>query len=87
MAVDEKRWGMLFCPKQSARRSRKYLERLEKILAEKGVAYDLVQSELILVKLKGVFYVIFQGEIQKILFPKNDLGGGLELKSCIASAA
>ena len=45
MAVDEKRWGMLFCPKQSARRSRKYLERLEKILAEKGVAYDLVQSE------------------------------------------
>jgi len=27
----------------------------------------------------GFFYVIFQGGIQKISFPKNDLWGGLEL--------
>ena len=28
----------------------------------------------------GVFCAIFQGEIQKISFPQNDLWGGLELK-------
>ena len=35
----------------------------------------------------GFFLAIFQSEIQKISFPQNDLWGGLELKSCIASAA
>jgi len=29
----------------------------------------------------GFFRVIFQGGIQKISFPKNDLWGGLELNS------
>jgi len=28
----------------------------------------------------GFSYAIFQSEIQKISFPKNDLWGGLELK-------
>ena len=32
----------------------------------------------------GFFRAIFQGGIQKISFPKNDLWGGLELK-CIAN--
>ena len=35
----------------------------------------------------GFFRAIFQGAIQKISFPQNALWGGLELKSCTASAA
>lgn len=45
MAIDKSRWGILFCPKQTAARSRKYRERLEGVLAERSVEYDLVQSE------------------------------------------
>lgn len=45
MAIDKSRWGILYCPKQSAGRSKKYLERLEGVLAERQVQYDLVQSE------------------------------------------
>lgn len=45
MAIEKSRWGILFCPKHTAARSRKYRERLEATLAERKVEYDLVQSE------------------------------------------
>lgn len=45
MAIDNSRWGILFCPKQTATRSRKYRERLESALAEHNVEYDIVMSE------------------------------------------
>ncbi|MGN0281296.1 MAG: diacylglycerol/lipid kinase family protein [Prevotella sp.] len=45
MDTDRVRWGILFCPKQTAARSRKYRERLESVLAERNVEYDIVQSE------------------------------------------
>ena len=35
----------------------------------------------------GFFMPIFKVEFKRYHFPKNDLWGGLELKSCIASAA
>ncbi|MDD6894909.1 MAG: diacylglycerol kinase family protein [Prevotellaceae bacterium] len=45
MAIDKSRWGILYCPKQSAGHSKKYLERLENVMKERKVVYDLVQSE------------------------------------------
>ena len=45
MAVETTRWGILYCPKTGATNKRKRWERLEKVLRQKGVAYDMVQSE------------------------------------------
>ncbi len=44
--VDEKKWGILYCPKGSTeRQSQKRRERAEKCLKEQGIDYDMVQSE------------------------------------------
>ena len=46
MAVDTSRWGVLYCPRQTfGGRMRKHREKLETVLQERGVEYDLVQSE------------------------------------------
>jgi len=45
MAVEENRWGILFCPKKSRKKSRKYWEKVQKILDDRHVLYDFVQSE------------------------------------------
>ena len=42
MAVDDKKWGILYCPKH---RSGKQRERIQRALNEHGVDYDFVQSE------------------------------------------
>lgn len=42
MGVEEKKWGVLYCPK---RRSGKQRERIQQALNERGVYYDFVQSE------------------------------------------
>ena len=43
-SYDEK-WGVLYCPKGSSFFPQKKRERVEKLLQERGIAYDLVQSE------------------------------------------
>lgn len=46
MAIDTSRWGILYCPRQTfGGGSRKHRERLELILAQRKVEYDIVQSE------------------------------------------
>ena len=46
MAVATSRWGVLYCPRQTfGGRMRKHREKLETVLQERGVEYDLVQSE------------------------------------------
>ncbi len=42
MSVDEKKWGVLYCPKHGAGKQR---ERIKRALDEHGVSYDFVQSE------------------------------------------
>ena len=42
MAVDDKKWGILYCPKH---RSGKQRERIQRALNEPGVDYDFVQGE------------------------------------------
>ena len=42
MAAEEQRWGILYCPKG---RSSKQRKRIQRILEERGVQYDFVQSE------------------------------------------
>ncbi len=42
MAVDEKKWGVLYCPKHGAGKQR---ERIKRALDDHGVYYDFVQSE------------------------------------------
>jgi len=42
MAVDEKRWGILYCPKG---RSSKQREKIQRVLDDRQVQYDFVQSE------------------------------------------
>ncbi len=42
MSVDEKKWGVLYCPKHGAGKQR---ERIKRALDEHGVYYDFVQSE------------------------------------------
>ena len=42
MAVDETRWGILYCPKAHAGKQR---EKIQRLLDERKVAYDFVQSE------------------------------------------
>lgn len=45
MEIDKKRWGILYCPKHSGRNPRKHRERLMRMLNERKVDYDIVQSE------------------------------------------
>ena len=46
MAVDTSRLGVLYCPRQIfGGRGRKHREKLEALLSERGVEYDIVQSE------------------------------------------
>lgn len=42
MAVEETRWGILYCPKG---RSSKQREKIQSVLNERHVQYDFVQSE------------------------------------------
>ena len=41
----DKRWGIIYCPKQGVRHSQKRWERIRGYLEQYGVAYDFVQSE------------------------------------------
>lgn len=45
MAVETSRWGILYCPKSGLGRGRKQWDRVQKVLDERGVLYDFVQSE------------------------------------------
>lgn len=45
MAIESNRWGIIYCPKESVRRTHKYWENIKKYLDEKEVLYDFVQSE------------------------------------------
>ena len=46
MAVDTSRWGVLYCPRQTfGGGTRKHREKLETMLSQRGVEYDIVQSE------------------------------------------
>ena len=45
MAVESTRWGVLYCPKNSIQNKRKRWEKIQRVLDESGVQYDMVQSE------------------------------------------
>ncbi len=45
MAVETTKWGIIYCPKAGATNKRKRWEKIQKVLDERGVAYDFVQSE------------------------------------------
>ena len=45
MAVDNARWGILYCPNKDAFRPNKRWERIERCLKENAIEYDYVQSE------------------------------------------
>lgn len=45
MAVEDTRWGILYCPRKGIRSKRKRWERLQDELDRQGVHYDMVQSE------------------------------------------
>lgn len=45
MAVEETRWGILYCPRNGIKSKRKRWERLQRELDLRGVRYDMVQSE------------------------------------------
>ena len=45
MAVEETRWGVLYCPKKVFFRTHKRWEKLQRELDAQGVLYDFVQSE------------------------------------------
>ena len=45
MAVETSRWGILYCPKAGISNKRKRWEKIEAVLKERGVQYDMVQSE------------------------------------------
>ena len=44
MAVNENKWGLLYCPRGGWRSSKRW-EKIEKVLKQQGVDYDFVQSE------------------------------------------
>lgn len=44
MAVNENKWGLLYCPRGGWRSSKRW-EKIEKVLKQKHVDYDFVQSE------------------------------------------
>jgi len=45
MAVEETRWGVLYCPRNGIRSKRKRWERLQRVLDAHNIHYDMVQSE------------------------------------------
>ena len=45
MAVEQIRWGILYCPKTGFSSPRKRWEKISQLLDAKGVQYDMVQSE------------------------------------------
>jgi diacylglycerol kinase family enzyme len=45
MAVETTRWGILYCPKTGLTNKQKRWHRLQQVLDEHGVVYDMVQSE------------------------------------------
>jgi len=45
MAVETGKWGILYCPKAGVTNKRKRWEKIQKVLDERGVNYDFVQSE------------------------------------------
>lgn len=45
MAVNESRWGILYCPKRGMGRGQKQWVRIQKELDERKIEYDFVQSE------------------------------------------
>lgn len=45
MAVEQLRWGILYCPKSGIGRGRRQWAKIQRVLDERGVLYDFVQSE------------------------------------------
>ena len=45
MAVDTK-WGIVYCPKTGISNKRKRWKKIQKVLDERGVDYDFVQSAM-----------------------------------------
>ena len=45
MAMETAKWGILYCPKTGISNKRKRWEKIQKILDERQVDYDFVQSE------------------------------------------
>ena len=45
MAVETTKWGIIYCPKAGVTNKRKRWEKIQKVLDERGIAYDFVQSE------------------------------------------
>ena len=45
MAIETSKWGILYCPKAGISNKRKRWEKIQKVLDERQVAYDFVQSE------------------------------------------
>lgn len=45
MTVEQKRWGIIYCPKEGIRHSHKHWENIRKYLEENQITYDFVQSE------------------------------------------
>ena len=45
MAVETTKWGILYCPKTGISNKRKRWEKIQKVLDERKVDYDFVQSE------------------------------------------
>ena len=43
--VETTRWGVLYCPKTGINSKRKLWEKIESVLKERGVVFDMVQSE------------------------------------------
>jgi diacylglycerol kinase (ATP) len=45
MAVEENRWGIIYCPKAGSHHTHKRWEEINSYLEQKGVVFDFVQSE------------------------------------------
>ena len=45
MAVETEKWGIVYCPKAGITNKRKRWEKIQKVLDERQVNYDFVQSE------------------------------------------
>ena len=45
MAVEDTKWGILYCPKAGISNKRKRWEKIRQVLDEKSIDYDMVQSE------------------------------------------
>lgn len=44
MAVNENKWGLLYCPRNGWREGKRWLK-IEKVLRQQHIDYDFVQSE------------------------------------------